>query len=93
MANVIAIMASRALPANAKSQRKAASRSTTSSAMAVGGASVTAASVWRVTSVHTARPAWAAPTPASQNCQWWEITIMIVAVVAIVVVLVFSFLL
>lgn len=59
--------------------------------MAEGGASVTAASVWRVTSVHTARPAWAALIPASQNCQWLEITIMIVAVAAIVVVLVFSF--
>lgn len=64
-ANVIAIKASRALPASAKCQRKAASSSTTPSAMAEGGAGATAASVWRVTSVHTARPVWAAPTPAS----------------------------
>lgn len=85
-ANVIAIKALRALPASAKSQRKAASRSTTLYAMAEGGASVTAAIVWRVTSVHTARPAWAALTPASRNCQWWEITIMFIVVVAIVLV-------
>lgn len=85
-ANVNAEMALRALPVSAKSQRNAASKSTTPSAMAEGGASVTAASVWRVTSVHTARPAWAAPTPASQNCQWWKIAFMIVAAVVVVLV-------
>lgn len=86
--NVNAMKASRALPASAKSQRNAASKSTTSSAMAEGSASVIVASVWRVTRDQTARTAWAAPTSASQSCQWWKITIMIVDFAFVVVVVV-----
>lgn len=70
VANVNALLAIRAQPANVRYLRKAAIKSTTRYAMAEAPASVIAVSVMRDTSVHIAKHVLDALTPAKQNCKY-----------------------